>query len=778
MSDITANVVVSMPSQLFTMARSFKAVANGKIYIGKIDTDPVNPENQIQVYVENEDGSHVPVSQPIIINAAGYPVYNGQIAKFVTVQGHSMAVYDAYGAQQFYFPNVLKYDPDQFSLWAKGNFEISEYSRIIDGDFASGYTITNRKQVLKYTDGLYYQWLGSLPKTVAPTENPNLNSQWLCVMDGSNFNDAIMCSRYIQSGVDCASVINKLQILSEYKRVPLDFRGIDVISFSGSVQIGDWFHWIGAGKSSTTIRPISLTKQDVENNGFGYYSWFIRKNPDKDLYFAMLQDICFDGQYQDGYEINNIAPQKIIRAFCWHFNNGAIGRNITALRCHFKNCPHEAWEGYTTNGGMIDGINYLYCSSEGTDPMLTAVGFNAFKCMNGSIDSPGAYGTYTIKNIFSFGNTAFGHRTLNDFKRGCENWVIDACQTFDMNDCHHSTDGSRRGVFLAGNIGIQTGKSKATKNFLEIQGENIDVLGGKYVAAATSVAGLAGIFVTNYSYPSESTDFQSQHIRIKNVYVERVNNNAVRIVNGYDINVEDITAVSCNGVGVSFEFVPGLISGIDNQEIKPRFNSVGKIITSSCSGEVFVANNQDVFITANSQNTGGGFRVGRSDAVHSTNPLPMRSIAGHILANQDRFFQSVISIAPEKTDATTKPVGTPYAFTLNDKNTASVQSLLVATLRVAQRSAVYVRLWTLSETSISSAVIFRELDSTGNSLSNTAIKLLSDNSWLERQAIYHVKRSECVAVEVFLAPACDERMDISLTGTTSFADVRVSNYPI
>lgn len=110
---INANIVVSMPSQLFTMARSFKAVANGKIYIGKIDTDPVNTENQIQVYVENEDGSHVPVSQPIVINAAGYPVYNGQIAKFVTEQGHSMAVYDAYGSQQFYFPNLLKYDPEQ-----------------------------------------------------------------------------------------------------------------------------------------------------------------------------------------------------------------------------------------------------------------------------------------------------------------------------------------------------------------------------------------------------------------------------------------------------------------------------------------------------------------------------------------------------------------------------------------------------------------------------------------------------------------------------------------
>ncbi|EPZ5943607.1 phage tailspike protein [Serratia sp. IR-2025] len=109
-----------MPSQLFTLARSFKAAANGRIYIGKIDTDPTIPENQIQVYLENEDGSFVPMAQPIMINAGGYPVYGGQIAKFVTVEGHSMAVYDAYGAQQFYFPNVLKYDPDQFKILISG----------------------------------------------------------------------------------------------------------------------------------------------------------------------------------------------------------------------------------------------------------------------------------------------------------------------------------------------------------------------------------------------------------------------------------------------------------------------------------------------------------------------------------------------------------------------------------------------------------------------------------------------------------------------------------
>lgn len=115
MSDISANLVIGMPAQLFTLARSFKANANGKIYIGLPDTDPTNPANQIQVYVENEDGSHVPVPQPIIINAGGYPVLGGQIKKFVTVQNYSMAIYDAYNAQQFYFEDVAKYDPDQFS---------------------------------------------------------------------------------------------------------------------------------------------------------------------------------------------------------------------------------------------------------------------------------------------------------------------------------------------------------------------------------------------------------------------------------------------------------------------------------------------------------------------------------------------------------------------------------------------------------------------------------------------------------------------------------------
>ncbi|QGV85817.1 hypothetical protein F7P08_00505 [Klebsiella pneumoniae] len=105
------NFPVSMPSTPFSAPRAFKSVANGKIYIGTPDTDPVNPANQIPVYVVNEDGSEIQVSQPIIINAGGFPAYNGQIMKFITKQNFSMAVYDAYGAQQYYWPDLSMVDP-------------------------------------------------------------------------------------------------------------------------------------------------------------------------------------------------------------------------------------------------------------------------------------------------------------------------------------------------------------------------------------------------------------------------------------------------------------------------------------------------------------------------------------------------------------------------------------------------------------------------------------------------------------------------------------------
>ena len=44
---MSTSTVIGMPSQLFTASRSFKALANGKVYVGQVDTDPSIPINQI-----------------------------------------------------------------------------------------------------------------------------------------------------------------------------------------------------------------------------------------------------------------------------------------------------------------------------------------------------------------------------------------------------------------------------------------------------------------------------------------------------------------------------------------------------------------------------------------------------------------------------------------------------------------------------------------------------------------------------------------------------------
>ncbi|MBT0729506.1 phage tailspike protein [Rosenbergiella nectarea] len=127
MADNSYNIMVSNPVTPFTMARSFKACSNGKIFIGNPDTDPTVAENQIPVFIENENGTTVQVPQPLAINSAGYPVYNGQISKFVTKQSYSMTVYDSHMSQQFYWPRISKLDGNAELLsllddYDKGNF--------------------------------------------------------------------------------------------------------------------------------------------------------------------------------------------------------------------------------------------------------------------------------------------------------------------------------------------------------------------------------------------------------------------------------------------------------------------------------------------------------------------------------------------------------------------------------------------------------------------------------------------------------------------------------
>lgn len=107
--------VVSSVTQPMTLSTSLNACANGKLYVGKKNTDPLIESNRITVYAEQTGGGFVAVPQPISLDKAGYPIYNGVIFKPVTEEIYSLRVNDAYDVTQFYIAASGKFDPDQLS---------------------------------------------------------------------------------------------------------------------------------------------------------------------------------------------------------------------------------------------------------------------------------------------------------------------------------------------------------------------------------------------------------------------------------------------------------------------------------------------------------------------------------------------------------------------------------------------------------------------------------------------------------------------------------------
>ncbi|HHH2523734.1 TPA: phage tailspike protein [Escherichia coli] len=346
---INANVVVSMPSQLFTMARSFKAVANGKIYIGKIDTDPVNPENQIQVYIENEDGSHVPVSQPIIINAAGYPVYNGQIAKFVTVQGHSMAVYDAYGAQQFYFPNVLKYDPDQLENRLSGH----------DGAKFIGYGESNVYDTLRKTPQ-YYGAKGDGVNDDTDALQAAINTldvnippgtylfSTLAIPDGCVING----SGYTQTTLKQISGTNSTAVIANANNFEITNLGIDCNYFTSAWNAATGVLGNTSG-NGLEVQGFGFTIDILLNNVPGIGAWFKDPGAENSASRIALYDISIVGRDfgQEGIIIQG--PNDGILRKAWIGRAGILPRPLAESSV----ATSTVYPGSEVDGIVIDGAN-------------------------------------------------------------------------------------------------------------------------------------------------------------------------------------------------------------------------------------------------------------------------------------------------------------------------------------------------------------------------------------------------------------------------------------
>ncbi|TCL07154.1 phage tailspike protein [Sodalis ligni] len=359
------NVVVSAPSQLFTLPNSFAAIAGGSIYIGQINTDPTVAANQIQVYVQNDDGSTTAVSQPISIGGGGYPEYNGVVAKFVTVEGQSMAVLDANGVQQFYYPDVLKYDPDQLRVTLAS---------------AAGATYV----------GYENQYIGGLATTLASQMNNSIHN---LVEFGA------------VSGTDCtvafkAAIASGCQILYIPRgtwgySARLDFGGMRVmgagpyantgsrllcLDAAGIIACGTGAHWScclidGNGSGST--------------NGIGEYGFILGGSYSQFMHCEVMSVRNFK---KYGFILDAAQNSSLLKidtqnnAVNFLFVNGV--RNILAMQCH------GALDIDPTTGRIPTHRNMLWTNIAG-DPNF-----------NGTTLAAGNSRIQILQGIFEYGNYA------------------------------------------------------------------------------------------------------------------------------------------------------------------------------------------------------------------------------------------------------------------------------------------------------------------------------------------------------------------------------------
>ena len=70
---------ISNPYEFFADPEKPKALAGGEVYFGLPTYDPVQPENRKRVYIAQEDGETIAISQPVSLGNGGVPVYNGSL---------------------------------------------------------------------------------------------------------------------------------------------------------------------------------------------------------------------------------------------------------------------------------------------------------------------------------------------------------------------------------------------------------------------------------------------------------------------------------------------------------------------------------------------------------------------------------------------------------------------------------------------------------------------------------------------------------------------------
>lgn len=98
---------VRLPYDYYPDPTRGRPVFNGFIYVGRPDTDPEIASNRLQVRAFQENGTSVPIAQPIRTGAGGVPTLNGSSIQLQVSGEYSIKVLDHLGAQVYYAPSQI-----------------------------------------------------------------------------------------------------------------------------------------------------------------------------------------------------------------------------------------------------------------------------------------------------------------------------------------------------------------------------------------------------------------------------------------------------------------------------------------------------------------------------------------------------------------------------------------------------------------------------------------------------------------------------------------------
>lgn len=647
-------------------------------------------------------------------------------------------------------------------------------------NFSSGFTLNNRKQVaFNSEDGFYYQFLGSLPVTISPGTTPQKNingGEWLNVGNGTD----LAYYGYVSSwGLDdVTDVINGLWLAGREVVIDINCTARQLKLVSGCSIKG-----LDRELTMTLVPPTSVVSGEESAN----------------LYHAPgdgdLSDVFISNLTIDGGRYANPAIQYHHCIGIWA-SSGEVIKNLNFTHLSMKNAGEDFIKLVCTDANSsISDISVYSCDFKTDDDKLGLTGYSAPSSGNGirTITSYAPYASYGDKkicNVKVINCNAKKIRTLTDFKRGTYSSISTIHYTEDMYDCHHSCDGAFNIVIdnITCNTKSNFNEGTAT-NLIEIQGENV---------IATNVTGNGnditkqGIFVTDYGLPEENgVGHNSVNVSLDNVKLLNLLSDGIKVQNGINCTINNITIQGCKGHPVLFTSGSGRVDDA-GYKLEGYYNSFDGVNGSGwtnppkCQGVNFikgrVVNAQgqdDLYIPGNilreaTDEYGAWKNKYLAKNLVANNYLEFTAGSGSNLKwfVNDRTYEEVVY-------APSVPPGEPMAVTVSDQSTTALREIYYPPFKARKDDIFYARVWALKGSADNFSIAVQELDSSKNLIGSTTfygIEMSSVLEWKELVMKHAVVSSNASYVMFGLIPAGGYNTPAN-TGTTNLSNLRIGRSP-